>query len=219
MGQKVNPNGFRMGITRTWDSRWMFPDKKTFRQNLICDVIIRQGIFKKFNFALITRVEIERAINKIVVIIHAVKPGMIIGRGGKGLEDVKKFIVDTIGQDKVEKDKMKIELRIEPVKKPFLNAYYIAYDLGSKIERNLPHRTVIHHTMEKVMESGAKGIKIQIGGRIRGASIARSEKYYEGTVPVSTLREDVDYAGYPALTKSGYVDDKVWNARKSEEEE
>lgn len=218
MGQKVNPNGFRLGVTRTWDSRWMFPDKRTFRENLKSDVIIRKGIFKKFSFALITRVEIERAINKIVVIIHAVKPGMIIGRGGKGLEDVKKFIVDSIGQDKVEKDKMKIELRIEPVKKPHLNAYYIAHDLGSKIERNLPHRAVIHHTMEKVMESGAKGIKIQIGGRIRGAAIARSEKYYEGTVPVSTIREDVDYANYPALTKSGYVGVKVWIARKPEEE-
>ncbi len=218
MGQKVNPIGFRMGITRTWDSRWMFPDKRTFKDNLISDVVIRKGIFKKFNFALITRVEIERAINKIVVIIHAVKPGMIIGRGGKGLEDVKKFIVDSIGQDKVEKDKMKIELRIEPVKKPHLNAYYIAYDLGSKIERNLPHRAVIHHTMEKVIEAGAKGIKIQIGGRIRGATIARSEKYHEGTIPVSTLREDVDFATYPALTKSGYVGVKVWIARKPEEE-
>jgi small subunit ribosomal protein S3 len=218
MGQKVNPIGFRIGITRTWDSRWMFPDKRTFKDNLISDIVIRKGIFKKFNFALITRVEIERAINKIVVTIHAVKPGMIIGRGGKGLEDVKKFIVDTIGQDKVEKDKMKIELRIEPVKRPHLNAYYIAYDLGSKIERNLPHRAVIHHTMEKVMEAGAKGIKIQIGGRIRGATIARSEKYHEGTIPVSTLREDVDFATYPALTKSGYVGVKVWISRKPEEE-
>ncbi len=218
MGQKVNPIGFRLGVTRTWDSRWMFPDKRSFKDNLLSDILIRRGIFKKFNFALVTRVEIERAINKIVVIIHAVKPGMIIGRGGKGLEDVKKFIVDTLGKDNVEKDKMKIELKIEPVKKPHLNAYYIAYDLGSKLERNLPHRAVIHHTMEKVMEAGAKGIKVQIGGRIRGATIARREKYYEGTVPVSTIREDVDYAQYPALTKSGYVGVKVWIARKPNEE-
>lgn len=214
MGQKVNPKGYRIGVTKTWDSRWMFPDKRTFKDSLISDIRIREGIFSKFKFALITRVEIERAINKLVIIIHAVKPGMIIGRGGKGLEDVKKFVVSALGTDQAEKDKTKIELRIEPVKRPFLNAFYVAHDIGSKLERNLPHRVVIHHTMEKVMEAGAAGVKIQIGGRIRGATIARSEKYYEGTVPVSTLREDVDYAQYPALTKSGYVGVKVWIARK-----
>lgn len=216
MGQKVNPKGFRIGVTRGWDSRWMFPNKKDYRDSLLVDVIIRKTVFEQFKFALITRVEIERAINKIEVIIHAVKPGMIIGRGGKGLEDVKKLIVKTIGEAKVKEDKIKIDIKIEPVKKPFLNAYYVAYDVASKIERNMPHRALAHHAIERVMEAGAKGVKILLAGRIRGATIARREKYLKGSVPASTLREDVDYAQVPALTKSGYVGVKVWIARKEE---
>ncbi len=219
MGQKVHPVGFRIGVTRTWDSRWMFPDKKLFRVSLLTDVAIRKGIMNKFKFALVTRVEIERAINKIVVIIHAVKPGMIIGRGGKGLEDVKAFIVDTVGERKVKDEKIKIDLKIEPVKKPYLNAHYVAADIASKLERNLPHRSLIHHTTDRIMEAGAKGVKIQLAGRIRGATIARREKYTEGSVPVSTLRENVDYAEVPAGTKSGYVGVKVWIARKEDEPE
>lgn len=216
MGQKVHPKGFRIGVTKTWDSRWMFPDKKTYRDSLLVDIKIREGILKKFKFALVTQVEIERAINRIKIIIHAVKPGMIIGRGGKGLEDVKKFVVDTIGPSKVKGEKIKIDLKIEPVKKPYLNAYFVASDIASKLERNLPHRALAHQAMNRVMEAGAKGVKVQLGGRIRGATIARTEKYSEGTVPVSTIREDVDYAQYPALTKSGYVGVKVWISRKEE---
>lgn len=219
MGQKVHPVGFRIGVTRTWDSRWMFPDKKLFRQSLLTDLKVRKGIVNKFKFALVTRVEIERAINKLVVIIHAVKPGMIIGRGGKGLEDVKGFIVETVGERKVKDEKIKIELKIEPVKKPYLNARYVAADIASKLERNMPHRSLIHHTTDRIMEAGAKGVKIQLGGRIRGATIARKEKYTEGSVPVSTLRENVDYAEVPAATKSGYVGVKVWIARKEDEPE
>ena len=216
MGQKVHPKGFRIGITKTWDSRWMFPDKRTFKECLLSDIRIRKGIMTQFKFSLVTRVEIERAINKLSITIHSVKPGMIIGRGGKGLEDVKKFIIDTIGRKKVDKEKIKIDIKIEPVKKPYLNAYYVALDIGAKIERGLPHRVIVHHTMDRVLEAGAKGVKVQLGGRIRGATIARREKYSQGTVPVSTIREDIDYAQYPALTKSGYVGIKVWIARKED---
>lgn len=214
MGQKVNPIGLRLGITRTWDSRWIFPDKKTFRTSLLEDIKIREGIMSKFKFAIVTQVEIERAINKIIIIIHAVKPGMIIGRGGKGMEEVKKFVVGTIGQDKIEREKIKIDIsRIEPVKKPYLNAYYVAYDIAAKLVRNLPHRIAIHQALDRVKEAGAKGVKIQLSGRIGGASIGRQEKYYFGSVPTSTIREDVDFSRYPALTKSGYVGVKVWIAR------
>lgn len=216
MGQKVNPKGFRIGVTKTWDSRWMSPNKQVYRDNLLIDIKVRKALLEKFRFALVTRVEIERAINKIVVIIHAVKPGMIIGRGGKGLEEVKKLIVNTIGEKAVKDSKMKIDIKIEPVKKPYLNAYYVANDIASKLERNLPHRALVHHAMDRVMEAGAKGVKIQLGGRIRGATISRKEKYAQGTVPVSTLREDIDYAQIPALTKSGYVGVKVWIARKEQ---
>lgn len=219
MGQKVNPKGFRIGVTKTWDSRWLFPNKKNYRDTLLVDIKVREALMEKFGFAHVTRVEIERAINKIVVTIHAVKPGMIIGRGGKGLEDVKGIIVENIGAKKVKDDKMKIDIKIEPVKKPYLNAHYVASDIATKLERNLPHRALVHHALDRVMEAGAKGIKIELGGRIRGAAIARREKYSEGTVPVSTIREDVDYAQVPANTKSGYVGVKVWISRKDAESE
>src|SRR3989338_523112 len=135
MGQKVHPKGFRLGIGKTWDSRWLFPDKKTYRDSLIDDIKIRDGILNKFKFALVTRVEIERAINRIVIIIHAVKPGMIIGRGGKGLEDVKNFIIEVVGKNRIEEDKIKIEIKIEPIKKPYLDSYFVAQDIATKIVR------------------------------------------------------------------------------------
>ena len=213
MGQKVHPKGLRLGTTVTWDSRWMFSNKKLYRENIISDVTIRSALLKKFKFAVVTKVEIERAINKVTIIIHSAKPGMIIGRGGKGLEDVKNFLALTIGAEKIAKEKIKIDIKIEPVKKPYLDAYYVATDISGKLVRQLPHRILCHHAIDRVMEAGAKGVKIQLGGRINGASIARREKYYQGTVPISTIREDVDFARSPALTKSGYIGVKVWIAR------
>lgn len=213
MGQKVNPKGLRLGISQTWDSRWIFSDKKRYRKSLLSDIKIREGILKKFKFAVVTQVEIERAINKITVIIHSVKPGMIIGRGGKGLEEVQKFIVDILGSAKVDKEKIKIDLKIEPVKKPYLNAYYVAQDTANKLVKGFRHRLLVHYAMNRVMEAGAKGVKIQLSGRIAGARISRTEKYGEGTVSLSTIREDIDFARQPALTKSGYIGVKVWIAR------
>lgn len=213
MGQKVHPKGLRLGIVSGWDSRWLFSHKKMYRESLLTDIRLRKQILEKFKFTVVTQVEIERAINKIIVIIHSVKPGMIIGRGGKGLEEVKKLVINTIGKEKVEKEKVKIEIKIEPVKKPFLNAYYVAYDIANKLTKNLPHRILVHHAMDRVMEAGAKGVKIQLGGRIRGATISRREKYFQGTVPLSTIREDIDFARYAALTKSGYIGVKIWIAR------
>ncbi len=166
----------------------------------------------KFKFASITQVDIERAINKITVIIYSVKPGMIIGRGGKGLDDVKKAIVDDLWIDKKNKE-TKVDLKIEPVKKPYLNAYFVAQMIAEKLIRHFPHRAVVHNAMNRVMESGAKGVKVQLGGRIGGAEISRREKYFQGTIPTSTIREDVDFARFPALTKSGYVGVKVWICR------
>ncbi|OGK20592.1 30S ribosomal protein S3 [Candidatus Roizmanbacteria bacterium RIFCSPHIGHO2_02_FULL_37_13b] len=213
MGQKVNPKGLRLGILTTWDSRWMFSNKELYRKSILEDVKIREGLIKKFQFAIVTQVEIERAINRITIIIHAARPGMIIGRGGKGLEDVKKFVMLIMSSRKSEIDKMKIELKVEPVKKPYLNAYFVANEIAGKLIRGLPHRVVVHFAMNKAMESGARGIKVQLGGRINGAAISRREKYYEGTVPVSTIREDIDFARFPALTKSGYIGIKIWIAR------
>lgn len=213
MGQKVHPHGLRLGVIYNWSSRWFFSDKKNFRDAIYEDAKIREDLMKKYNFAGITDVSIERAIKKITVVVYSVKPGMIIGRGGKGLEDVKKIIVSHLRNQK-KKDKkqkeMKVDIKIEPVKKPFTNSYYVAQTIAEKLVRNFPHRAVVHSTMNRVIEAGAKGIKIQLGGRINGAEISRREKYFQGTIPTSTIRERVQFAKYPALTKSGYVGIKVW---------
>lgn len=218
MGQKVHPKGLRLGVIYNWDSRWFFSDKAKYRKSLIEDVKMRTHLMKMFKFASVTQIDIERAINKLTVIIHSVKPGMIIGRGGKGLEEVKKNILKFVKTEKVKgkgKD-LKIELKIEPVKKPYVNAHYVANAIADKLVRGFPHRSVVHQTMDRVMESGAKGIKVQLGGRIAGAEISRREKYFLGTIPTSTIREDVDFAIAPALTKSGYVGVKVWLCKKQQ---
>ncbi|MGB9883120.1 MAG: 30S ribosomal protein S3 [Microgenomates group bacterium] len=209
MGQKVHPRGLRLGIIYNWSSRWFFSNKKNYREALHADIKIREILMKKLAFASVTQVEIERAINKLTVIIYSVKPGMIIGRGGKGLEEIKKYIVSYIKTNKKSKE-LKLDIKIEPVKKPYLNAYYVAQSIAEKLVRNFPHRSVVHNAMDRVMEAGAKGVKVQLGGRIAGAEISRREKYFQGTIPTSTIREEIDYAGYPALTKSGYVGVKVW---------
>ena len=212
MGQKVHPRGLRLGIIYNWSSRWFFSNKKTYRETLISDSRIRTLLLKKLSFASVTQVDIERAINKITLIIHSVKPGMIIGRGGKGLEEIKKFILSYLAFDKKGKT-AKLEIKIEPVKRPYTNAYYVSQTIAEKLVKNFPHRSVVHNTMSRVMEAGAKGVKIQLGGRIAGAEISRREKYSLGMMPTSTIREEVDFARYPALTKSGYIGVKVWICR------
>lgn len=209
MGQKVNPKGLRLGIIYNWNSRWFFSNKRVYREALYSDIKIRETLMKKLAFASVTQIDIERAINKLTLIIYSVKPGMIIGRGGKGLEDIKKYIVSYLKS--VDKTKeMKLDIKIEPVKKPYLNAYYVAQSISEKLVRNFPHRSIVHNAMNRVIEAGAKGVKVQLGGRIAGAEISRREKYFQGTIPTSTIREEIDYADYPALTKSGYVGVKVW---------
>ena len=212
MGQKVHPKGFRLGIVFNWSSRWFFSSKKNYREALLSDAKIRESLMKKLAYAAVTQVDIERAIKKITVIIFSVKPGVIIGRGGKGLEEVRNFILQFLPNTKNKKE-MKVEIKIEPVKRPYLNAYYVAQSIVEKLVKNFPHRMVVHQAMDRVMEAGAKGVKIQLGGRIGGAEISRREKYFEGTVPTSTIREEIDYAAYPALTRSGYVGVKVWIAK------
>lgn len=209
MGQKVHPHGLRLGPVYNWKSRWFFSSKRAYRETIIEDSEIRKVLMKKYSFAGITDVIIERAIKKITVIMFSAKPGMIIGRGGKGLEEVKKIILSKFKTKDIEK-KMKVDLKIEPMKKPYTNAYYVAQTVAEKLVRGMPHRAVVHNTMTRVMESGVKGVKIQLSGRIAGAEISRSEKYFQGTIPTSTIRELVDYAIFPALTKSGYIGVKVW---------
>ena len=209
MGQKVHPKGLRLGIIYNWSSRWFFSNKKAYREALLSDSKIRALLMKKLSYASVTQIDIERAINKITLVIYSVKPGMIIGRGGKGLEEVKKFISSYLASGRKGKT-VKLEIKIEPVKRPYSNAYYVAQTISEKLVKNFPHRSVVHNAMSRVQEAGAKGVKIQLGGRIGGAEISRREKYSLGMMPTSTIREEVDFAKYAALTKSGYIGVKVW---------
>ena len=207
MGQKVNPIGFRIGIGKVWKSRW-FVDKKNYPKNLLEDLKIRKFLFEKLRLSGIVSVEIERLINKMKIIIYVSRPGMVIGRGGSGLEELKKILVSRISIAEPEKN---VQIEVVDVKNEAeLSAQLVASKIASELERRLPFRTVARKAMERVMESGGKGVKILITGRIDGAEIARHERFVRGKVPLGTIRADIDYAAVPALTKSGYVGVKVW---------
>ncbi len=216
MGQKVNPIGIRTGFYLPWKSRW-FGDSRTFKEFLIEDVKIRKGLMEKLKLAGITTVEIERMAKSMVIIITVSRPGVVIGRGGTGIEDVKKFIVEVMSQVRGKKIKdVKIDIRINEVKNPELSAHLVAGRIAQELERRIPHRRVVQKAIERVMASGALGVKVVLGGRINGAEISRVEKFHQGSVPAQTLREDVDYAQVPALLKRGYVGVKVWIHKKQE---
>ncbi len=216
MGQKVNPIGFRMGTFYPWKSRW-FSDDKNYKKNLIEDITLRKALMQKLKLAGVDLIEIERLPKSMVVIMTVSRPGVVIGRGGTGIEDVKKFIVNVLEKARGKKvGDIKIDLRVNEVKNPDLSAYLVAGRIASDLERRMPHRKVVAKTMERVMQSGALGIKIVLAGRIQGAEISRTEKYHKGSVPSQTLREDIDYAQVPAMTKRGYVGVKVYIHKKSE---
>lgn len=217
MGQKINPIGFRIGKFLPWRSRW-FVDDARYKDFLIEDVKIRKALMEKFKLAGITSVEIERLPKSMVVILTVSRPGVVIGRGGSGIEDTKKFIVEIIRKVRRGKiDDLKIDLRVQEVRNPELSAHLVAVRIANELERRLPHRRVVTRAMERVMQAGALGVKIILSGRIAGADISRVEKYHMGSVPTQTLREIIDYSQVPALLKKGYVGVKVFIHRKEEE--
>lgn len=205
MGQKINPIGFRLGVGTTWESRW-FASSKKYQQNLQEDLKIRQLLMKKLRPASITKVEIERAVNKTKVIIYVSRPGVLIGRGGTGLSELKKFLLKEL---KI-KDENNLEIVPMDVKLPDLSAYLVAQNIAEQLIRRLPAARVMNQAVERVMRAGAKGVRVVISGRIGGAEIARREWKAQGSMPLHTLRSDIDFASFPALTKSGYVGVKVW---------
>ncbi len=212
MGHKVNPIGFRIPLNPSlaWTSRW-FADKPAKYSKLLAeDVKLRRALMERLAPAGVIRVDIERSIKNMRVIPHVTRPGVVIGRGGSGLEDLKKFIYETLGYSVNDKKAPKIETPVEEVKNPDLSAYLVATRIAEQLEKRLPSRRVAVKTMERTMQSGAKGVKIVIAGRINGAEIARREAYGQGSVPLQTLRANIDYAEKPALTRSGYVGVKVW---------
>ena len=213
MGQKINPVGMRVGEFIPWKSRWF--SEKGFKDYLLEDIKIRKALMEKLKLAGITSVEIERLPKSMAVTMTVSRPGVVIGRGGTGIEDVKKYVLGIIREVRKEKVKdLKIDLRVNEIKNPELSAYLVATRIVAELERRMPHRRVVTKTIERVMASGAKGVKVVLGGRIGGAEISRVEKFQEGSVPTQTLRENIDYAQVPALLKRGYVGVKVWIHKK-----
>lgn len=205
MGQKIHPVGFRLGIGSSWQSRW-FADERKYRQNVAQDLKIRQLLMKKLKPAGISSVEIERAINKLKIIIYVARPGVLIGRGGVGLSELKKFLIKELAIS----DENSLEIVPMELKSADLSAYLVAQGVAEQLAKRLPAQRVMNQVKERVMRAGAKGVRIVLSGRIGGAEIARREWKQMGTMPLHTLRADIDFASYPALTKSGYVGVKVW---------
>jgi len=181
MGQKIHPYGFRLGPLYTWVSRW-FADDARYANLLIQDVLLREELTKRLKTAGLAQIEIERSINKIRIIVYVSRPGMVIGRGGTGLEDIKKFIAKTllsIGKDrKITREaynpsKIKIEVTVEPVKEPNLSARIVATNIADQLIRRMPHKRICMQTLDRVTTAGAKGVKIKLAGRIAGAEISR----------------------------------------------
>jgi small subunit ribosomal protein S3 len=212
MGNKVNPKLFRLGPLNTWESRWF--DDKNYAQTLLQDYKLRNAVMDRLKNAGVSMVEIERSINSIKITAYVSKPGIVIGRGGAGLEELKKFLNEEISQTKKTKNMPKLDIRIEPVKDPNTDAYLVAKNISDQLIKRLPAKRVMNFAVDKAMSSGAKGIRIVLSGRIGGAEIGRREKLQRGTVPLSTIRENVTFASVPSLTKKGYIGIKVWINKK-----
>ncbi len=202
MGQKVHPHGIRLGIVKTWDAKW-YADKD-FATNLHEDIKIRKAIKtdKQLASAGVSRIEIERSEKRLKLTIHTAKPGMVIGRGGAGIEDIK---------NKLKKltDK-RVDINIMEIRQPDLDALLVAENIASQLERRIAFRRAMKQSVGRTMRLGAKGIKIACSGRLGGAEIARSESYREGSIPLHTLRADIDYGFAEANTTYGRIGIKVW---------
>lgn len=209
MGQKINPRGFRLGPIYNWSSRW-FAQGKRYRELVFQDAQVRKILMDRLKPAGVAQIEIERLLNKIEIIIHVSRPGVVIGRGGSGMEDLKKYIAGILKINPKEKNALKLDLRVEPVKEPNLNAYLVAINIADQLVRRIPHRRAARQAVQRVMAAGAYGVRIVLSGRIAGAEIARREKYQQGRMPLTTIREKIDFTAFPALTKSGYIGIKVW---------
>ncbi|GIO44813.1 MULTISPECIES: 30S ribosomal protein S3 [Paenibacillus] len=201
MGQKVNPVGLRVGIIRDWESKWYAG--KDFGDLLLEDVKIREYLKNKLKDSAVSRIEIERAASRVNVTIHTAKPGMVIGKGGSEVENLRNEITKIAGGKKV-------HINISEIKHPDLDAILVAESIAQQLERRVSFRRALKQAIQRTMRSGAKGIKTAVSGRLGGAEIARTEGYSEGTVPLHTLRADIDYGTAEAHTTYGRIGVKVW---------
>ena len=202
MGQKVNPHGIRVGVIKDWDSRW-FVNDEAFGDTLVSDYKVRKYLKKELQKAGVPKIEIERDNNgRVRVIIHCAKPGIVIGRGGAEIEKYRAELEKITGKT--------VAINVAEVKNPDINAQLVAENIASQLEGRVAFRRAMKMAIRNTMKSGAKGIKISCGGRLGGAEIARSEHYHEGTIPLQTLRADIDYGFWEANTTYGKIGVKVW---------
>jgi len=201
MGQKVHPNGARVGIVRDWDTRW-FAAKKDFADYLAEDYKVRNYVKNELYNSGVARIEIERAANKLTVSIHTAKPGIVIGRGGQGVEELKAKLAAMTGKA--------VNINIFEVRNPDADAQLIAESIASQLERRISFRRAMKQSIARAMKGGAKGVKTMVSGRLGGAEIARSEKYHEGSIPLQTLRANIEYGFAEAKTTYGRIGCKVW---------
>ena len=201
MGQKVNPNGLRLGINKDWEAKW-YADKKDFSKNLLEDIEIRKYFDENLKNASIAKIEIERTSKRCEVTVHTSKPGVMIGKGGEEIEKLKKKLSKLTGEN--------IQISIVDIKKADINAQLVADSIANQITNRASFRMAQKRAIRNAMKAGAKGIKTSVSGRLGGADMARSEGYTEGTIPLHTLRADVDYAQAEADTTFGKIGVKVW---------
>ncbi|MEH6990388.1 30S ribosomal protein S3 [Cytobacillus firmus] len=200
MGQKVNPVGLRVGIIRDWESKWYAG--KDYADLLHEDLKVREYITKRLSDASVSKVEIERAANRLNITIHTAKPGMVIGKGGTEVEGLRKSLNSLTGK--------RVHINILEIKRADIDAKLVAENIARQLENRVSFRRAQKQTIQRAMRAGAKGIKTMVSGRLGGADIARSESYSEGTVPLHTLRADIDYAAVEADTTYGKLGVKVW---------
>ncbi|MGX7394207.1 MULTISPECIES: 30S ribosomal protein S3 [Carnobacterium] len=200
MGQKINPTGLRVGIIRDWDAKWYA--EKEFANYLHEDLRIREYIAKKLSDASISQIEIERAANRVNVSLHTAKPGMVIGKGGSEVDSLRKKLNELTGK--------RVHINIVEIKKPDLDAKLVGEGIARQLESRVAFRRAQKQAIQRTMRAGAKGIKTMVSGRLNGADIARSETHSEGSVPLHTLRADIDYAWEEADTTYGKLGVKVW---------
>ena len=201
MGQKINPTGLRIGVIKDWESRW-YASKATFGDTLVEDYELREYLLETLAPAGVPKVEIERTAKRVRINIHVAKPGMVIGRGGAEIEKLKATLEKKLGKD--------VSLNIIEIKNPDVNSTLVAESIALQLEKRISYRRALKQAIGRAMKLGAKGIKIQVSGRIGGAEIARSETYKEGTIPLQTIRADIDYGFAEAKTTYGRIGVKTW---------
>ncbi len=203
MGQKINPTGLRIGVIKDWESRW-YADKATFGDTLVEDYKLREYLLKTLAPAGVPKVEIERDAKRVRINIHCAKPGMVIGRGGSEIEKLKKIC------EKKLSGAQEVYINIVEIKQPDLDAQLVAENIAAQLEKRVSFRRALKQAIGRTMKLGAKGIKTQVSGRLGGAEIARTEQYHEGTIPLQTIRADIDYGFAEARTTYGAIGVKVW---------